>query len=318
MTLSAWSMFCFSLENDLLQNITSPSAVCLASLSFGLSAYWLHTYLSVRSPKRIDADARLNDWFSYWLKIMVLSYLICMMIPLICLLSIDLGRRYSQHIYTREHLTLLEPQSGFRQLQGFAMQHYGLYLHLADTEHGWALNTLNINAYAPASAYTEAGYCRLSLSPSRIYNLRPRTDPVRQHQWLQLIMAHEMAHCLDRSRDLPLGTAVKLRGQASLSPNTTPVKDIADFIIAEHRAETVRWREAFADLYALGYMQLNFPSQAPALTAALKAYRLERQRAEPQHATGCWIEAMSNVPSPSSNTDLVQWADEARSNADCG
>ncbi|MDT1883195.1 hypothetical protein FPK44_20885, partial [Acinetobacter baumannii] len=112
--------------------------------------------------------------------------------------------------------------------------------------------TINIPNASPASMQAASGYCILNLSPQNVLNTVPSL--VDKTLWVQGIMMHEFAHCLDRARDLPNKNSLTPLSTLSIAPEQAKkVTDIQSYLQIERSDQTQLWREAVSDIFAVGY-----------------------------------------------------------------
>ncbi|MFX7930401.1 hypothetical protein ABTK36_19790, partial [Acinetobacter baumannii] len=84
-----------------------------------------------------------------------------------------------------------------------ARKEYGVEVVLGNADQSWASTTVNLPNSSVASMALGPGYCQLNFHRGNILSgFEPvgRVDPV---MWVQGVMIHEFAHCLDMARDTP-------------------------------------------------------------------------------------------------------------------
>lgn len=209
-------------------------------------------------------------------------------------------------------------ENGFLKVKTFADSHFGIPLRLGGYDESWALTELNIPQASVASLRTETGYCTINLSKGNINHMYKSSKYIGSLQeWELLILAHEFAHCLDRTRDLSPRMGGNVLSKSSLPPALRKgVKDINSFLKAEEDKSTVKWREIFADLFAIGYMQIEYPDNAKSLKDSLIYYRKDYS-GESTHETSCWLKYSSEFYKPKSLSEVNNWADFIREKAPC-
>ncbi|MBS9446456.1 hypothetical protein [Xylella fastidiosa] len=210
---------------------------------------------------------------------------------------------------------MTDPQ-GFPMLHKLAREQYGVEVVLGDAEDSWAYTTLRLPNASAASMGTRSGYCVLNFNKSNVlggFKSAGQVDPV---MWVQGVMMHEFAHCLDGSRDMPT-FGQKAVGVRSVAPSDTPnVKDIQSLVEASTRPTTQLWRESVADIMAVGFWKLAAPNAAHELAAELRQKRADAKH-DTTHATMCWIDFANQATPPSSTGELFEWADKLRNQAPC-
>jgi hypothetical protein len=212
-----------------------------------------------------------------------------------------------------------DPQ-GFGFIRNLAKRDFGKLVLLNSPGASWA-NTMTLSQISsPASMSTDSGFCTLSISPAALRSrLQGRTDALRDLEF-KGVLVHELAHCLDLSRDLWKGPGQPSTANA-LPPSTVAgVHDLESYLMAGRSSpNTGLWREAFADVFLVGYWRLKQAESAAALTAGLRAKRAADGAAgDADHSTVCWIDAAMKAAPPDSLAELVEWADTARRAPACG
>ncbi|WP_338879949.1 hypothetical protein [Ralstonia pseudosolanacearum] len=212
---------------------------------------------------------------------------------------------------------LADPQ-GFPMLQEFAKSYYGVDVVLGDVDESWASTSANLPGSSIASMMLVSGYCRMSMYRGHLAENFPPAPDVDMVSWAHGVMMHEFAHCLDEYRDLP-GEAGKPAGTLSLAPTDAKgVSTIATYLKATEAHSTVLWREALADVFAVGYWRLAMvPGEAAKMIASLRAIRVSHAGEDAVHGTACWIDRAAKAPMPASYQELLRWADALRSSATC-
>lgn len=224
----------------------------------------------------------------------------------------------SQFRFNEARKLLNDDPRGFPMLRAFARENYGVEVVLGDQESGWALTEMRIPGSSVATMSLASGYCEMNMNRQRLmHEFGPAldNDPT---QWMQGVMMHELAHCLDASRDMPSFNG-RPPSTFALSPlDASNVIDARTYIAATRKSSTVLWREALGDVFAIGYWRLAAsPAQADSLAARLRAKRAEDAGTDRGHATICWIDQAVRAPLPGSNKDLLRWADQIRSSSAC-
>jgi hypothetical protein len=165
----------------------------------------------------------------------------------------------------------------------------------------------------------QPGYCLLSVWPHGVAASFSSNAAVGidDRLVLRIIVMHELGHCVDMSRDA--GSFADPRaGTRSVAPkDAAGVHDVASLYEAGRRNSTGQWREVYADLFAIGYARVTYPSISLAIGRLLSAERAAAAKIDPIHATSCWIDAASKASGPADLADLPSWADRQRSGASC-
>lgn len=222
--------------------------------------------------------------------------------------------------FEKEHLNEIEGNSSFYSIQQFAKKYYNAPLVLGGYEESWALTTLNIPQASPASLRSGTGYCTVNMSKSNLQYMYSRSsNKIKYEDWEIMVLAHELSHCLDRAADLPVGLGEKIKGVSSLAPSVrkdVKFDDIQTYLKAEEQPETQLWREAYADVFAIGYMSLVKNGNISDLRDSLIKYRNGRKE-DVTHYTACWLEYSKTVANPKTGFELNAWANFIRVKAPC-
>lgn len=239
----------------------------------------------------------------------------------ICLLAPAVSERVKENsvsAFRADRERFLADPKGFPMLQQFAKSYYGIDVVLGDVDESWASTSVRLPGASIASMMLVSGYCRMSMYRGHLAENFPPAPNVDMVSWSHGVMMHEFAHCLDEYRDLPGGTA-KPAGTLSLAPSDAKgVNTIATYLKATEAHSTVLWREALADVFAVGYWRLTVvPSEAAKMIASLRAIRVGRAGEDAVHGTACWIDRAAKAPMPASYQELLRWADALRSSATC-
>lgn len=234
-------------------------------------------------------------------------------------LTSGLVQALSQRTFQQEWRRLSGDPQGFPMLRSFARDNYAVEVILGDVNSGWAETEMKIPGNSPASMSLQSGYCQMNMNRTRVLR---EFGPALQAEivlWTQGVMMHEFAHCLDTKRDM--------RGFNGQSPSTFAlapsdakgVTDVRTYIAATERASTMLWREALADIFAVGYWRLSAsPEEAAKLALTLRGKRsVDSAAGDRAHATMCWIDQAVRSPLPGSYKDLMKWSDGLRSAGSC-
>lgn len=223
----------------------------------------------------------------------------------------------SQKEFAAQREVFLNDPHGFPWLRRIAREEYGVDVVLGDVSESWALTTLDIPSASPASMATGYGFCVLNMSSQKLLRELPPPTVSVSPLWIQGVMVHEFAHCLDGLRDYKAFTQGLISAN-SIAPVDRPrVNDVLSFLEAQRTSSTLLWRESLADIMAIQFWKLSVPAQATNLIAKLREQRLKSQSSDPSHATMCWIDHAAGAEVPASNEQLFESADRLRSSALC-
>lgn len=305
--LIAWTSAAFLWDlNNIAHLLTSTPFWLLSILTCITVSYWLNVEIRLNTidGKPVKHQKLVCAFFS---------------IPLTIFLAAVIGltvlgfNLISQGSY-KDRLKDFEKNS-FGHIQKYASSNFKLPVVLLG-ENGWGF-TQNTHSplYSPGLNWMSSGYCVMIVDPDRIANMLPLFSPVDKKDWTTLILVHELGHCVDISRDMPMGFNNQPTGVHSLAPANQSVKDLPAYFKAEIDKSTVLWREAFSDVFAVGYAYLNL-KDPDALFDALYAMR-EKSPGDVTHQTQCWLDAVKVADKPVSNETLKEWADNIRKNTKC-
>ncbi|WP_150124100.1 hypothetical protein [Cupriavidus nantongensis] len=226
----------------------------------------------------------------------------------------------SQGRFQQERIRLNDDPQGFATLRAFARDNFAVEVVLGDVlSGGWAETELSIpSGGSPASMSLASGYCEMNMNPARVQREFGPSQKIDAPLWTRGVMMHEFGHCLDTRRDLP-GFNGRPPATFALAPiDANGVVDARTYIAAGRKRSTMLWREAFSDIFAVGYWRLSTSSEhAARLTQMLRAKRAENAALDKAHATMCWIDQAAQAALPGSYKDLVSWADQIRSSKSC-
>ncbi|MCE3605726.1 hypothetical protein LXA47_19260, partial [Massilia sp. P8910] len=172
---------------------------------------------------------------------------------------------------------------------------------------------------SPALMNTGNALCELSFSRESVGNNFAGGGHLDANMWARGVMVHELAHCLDVRRDFT-GPSGAWSNVLAISPHdrNTINNGTSYYQIAAHKLSTQLWREAVADIMAVGFWRLHLrPVIAQNYSASLRKKRTARTD-DAAHSTTCWIDVASSTVAPTSDEDLFNWADRVRTSASCG
>lgn len=301
--------------------------VALLCVGLALGLGFNVSYVSIgRNPILYATIAVVFGLFSmYWLtrateKKNVVNNLWAFAIPVIVFFTMTYLReeaeKYSVRQFEAERSAFASDPNGFEFLKKLAQKEYGVTVFLAGSSNSAASPLMRGSAHAVSQMRTEVTHCTLSFSKAEVIDTR-EIKKDKQDLWIRGVLMHELAHCLDRRRDIQRPGEFQTR---SLSPAVAPHHDVdaESFVAAEETAATKLWREAFADIFTAGYWRLSAtPKENSYLVENLGSWRAENAKVDPTHATTCWIRAAADSIPPAGLEDLVRWADEVRKTPEC-
>lgn len=139
-------------------------------------------------------------------------------------------------------------------------------------QEAWSRTTLHVIGSSPAFMNSSNGLCELSISRESILNGFAYPPNQSLDLWVDGIMIHELAHCLDVRRDYA-GQGGAWTGVRSIAPADRRGIDDGPghYTVATKRETTQLWREALADMMAVGYWRLNTtPAEFKEMTVTLR------------------------------------------------
>jgi hypothetical protein len=302
--VAAVAVTCRALASDMTM------LAALIVLTAGAGGLWASTrpWLDRRNDPRQGRWERPIVIGACALMVPVLTYLIPLLVGLVI-------QRVSIEQFNADRAAFVADPQGFPLLRKLAREQYGLEVVLGDADQSWASTTVNLPNASVASMALRPGYCHLSMHRANVLRGFEPVGHVDKGRWVQGVMMHEFAHCLDGSRDMP-AFGQRTIGTRSLAPmDATNVQDIQGFLEAGTHA-TQLWREAVADTFAVGYWKLTAPADAGDLVASLRRKRTDAHL-DTTHATMCWIDHAEKADLPASTADLFTWADRLRASAPC-
>ena len=237
----------------------------------------------------------------------------------LALCIVDIEKFASIKSFNEERAKLLHDPRGFQVMKDFAMKNYNVVLVLGNSDDSWAPTTLTIPGSSPAIMDVMSGFCLLSFNTDQV-NTLGHPDGMTDF-FYQGVMAHELGHCLDIKRDTPSFSDHKVNVFSIAPADAKSVHNLNDYLNSEKLKSTELWREAVADIFAIGYWRLIVPdnAQKQKLENSLLFDRISglKKNKDVTHATMCWIKAAMAAPSPASTKDLFGWSDTLRSTAKC-
>lgn len=304
--VAAMTMLSLAIANDM------TLLTLLAVLTAAAGGLWASTrpWLDYRN------DPRQHNWerpiviIACAVFVPVLTYFITFVVGLII-------QRVSIEQFNADRAAFLSDPQGFPLLRKLAREQYRVEVVLGNAYKSWASTTVNLPNSSVALMELQPGYCHLSMHRANILRGFDPVGSVDSVLWVQGVMMHEFAHCLDGLRDTP-AFGQKIVGTHALAPmDAKKVKDLEGYLEAETHEATQLWREAVADTFAVGYWKLTAPTAAGDLVASLRHKRANAAPQDVTHATMCWIDYANRADVPVSTVDLFKWADRLRSSAPC-
>lgn len=280
--------------------------IVLSALTAWVSAFFIWKYLF----KDLESKGRI-----------FLTIMLSLGSPVLMLLAsslfLELNMLYQEKKYTAAVSMERENEQGFLKIKKFSESQFGIPLRLGGYDESWALTTLTIPQASVASLRTETGYCTINLSGPNLHNMYQQSKYSGPFQdWKLLVLAHEFAHCIDRTKDLSPSMGMTILNTNSIAPPARlEVKDIYSFLDAEEEVPTQLWREAFADLFSVGYMYVEDPQIGLKLEDSLINYR--KSRNDTIHSTSCWLDYARDKAKPKAPEDILLWANDMRIKAPC-
>jgi len=305
--LIAWTSAAFLLDlSHLAHLLTNMPFWVLSIVSVITVNYWLNHENIIT---QVDVKPLKYQKVFYW----IISIPITMMLALCIVIIVWCFSTYSQKAYT-EKIKEYEKTS-FGHIQNYAFDNFKVPVVLMG-ENGWGFtqNTLS-PLYSQGLNWMGSGYCVMIADPDRITNMLPLFSNVNKKDWTTLILIHELGHCVDISRDMPMGFSKEIMGTVSIPPSNKSVEDLPTFLNAELDKNTMLWREAFSDVFAVGYAYLNL-KDPDSIIDALYEMR-ENSAGDITHQTQCWLDAAKVVDKPVSNEKLLEWTDNIRTSIKC-
>ena len=244
----------------------------------------------------------------------IIAFFMFVLPCIIYFISLGLGKLFESTLIKRYEIyreDFMADQNGFPFIKAFGLEHYGVQVVLAHP--ATKLSMISLPYQGVGLMFVKAGYCELTLNKSTILRQYNGEYP---SAWIKGIMAHELAHCLDVSRDMPSSFKSREIGTKSIAPSeSTKVVDLESYLKAEMIHSTRLWREAFADAFSVGFLRMTETEGSDQLVAELLKWRTTGK--DTSHATGCWIQHAARTDLPPTRADLRQWADEVRTQAGC-
>lgn len=222
---------------------------------------------------------------------------------------------YNQHEAEVERFA--SDAEGMPALRKLAKEQLGLDVVLNSSSSSWLSTALALPGASPASIDMGPGYCLLSVDRDSLFHDFGIKDANLRTVWLKGVLIHELTHCVDITPDMPLARSDRQVGHHALAPAVAAnAKDLESYVEASHSPQSRRWREAYADIAAVGYWRLTLPDGAAILIGTLREKRISNEK-DLSHRTECWIDIANSAKPPESVAKLPQWADEIRGQAHC-
>jgi hypothetical protein len=206
--------------------------------------------------------------------------------------------------------------AGFPSLAGTARDLWKVDVELDEVDGSPGAVVAAESDGSPATVEIHRGFCVINPQPRMAERYVGVAEaPEYRQDALWVAVAREIGRCVDVSRDegtlLAGGSAFK-----SLAPaDSYGISNAHDYFVATTKLTTRRWRDGYADAFAVGWMRLVKPEYARQLADTLLHDREERERASDMpdgNPTGCGIQSALNAPGLTSLADLPSWADGVR------
>lgn len=300
---------------------TTLNARAIASDTLAKAGLWLLAFAAgcLWTATRPWMQQRNNSGQARWVHrifIAIIAVAVSIVVaPVTNLVGLGMQQLSLRQFKVERDAFLADPQ-GFPVLHKLAREQYGVEVVLGDAEESWASTTVDLPNSSVALMNLGPGYCHLSLSRSSVMRRFGPVPGVAPALWVQGVMLHELAHCLDISRDTPAYGERAVTTRSIAPVDAGGLQTIEGFVEAHARPATQLWREAVADIMTVGFWRLAAPGAASDLTANLRRHRAEAVH-DKEHATMCWIDFASQAAAPSSTAALFAWADRLRSQAPC-
>ncbi len=223
----------------------------------------------------------------------------------------------SMNHYQSDVAAFSKDPEGFHMIQAFARKNHDIEVVLGTEDQSWLRTAAMLPGSSYASVSVHNGFCQMNLFRKSLETSWTTSESRLTTHWVQGIMIHELAHCLDLARDLPNFHDTGLHTHSIAPADAGAVHDIASYVAASDRRKTQRWREALADTMAVGFWRLGNEHDAKVLATDLRSKRIADAKSDQVHATACWIDQAMATSAPSSPKDLMAWADSNRKAARC-
>jgi hypothetical protein len=169
---------------------------------------------------------------------------------------------------------------------------------------------------SPATVEIHSGFCVVNLTPRTVErSVGVAEEPLYRQDALWVAVARQVGRCVDVSRD-ESGPPVQGEAFKSLAPvDGYGISNAHDYFLATSRETTRRWRDGFADAFAVGWMRLAKPEYARQLADTLRHDQEVNASDDAGLQTGCAINPAVQATTPASLEDLPAWADRVRATA---
>ena len=241
------------------------------------------------------------------------SFFLCFLSLLLILWSTSLIEIYEKKVFDNRVDKFSSNKNGFLFIKKFASDYYDVDLILA-TENKSSF-PFNIPSVHMPSIEVE-NRCILNMSGG--YNMPvPFDENSDMHQaWLEGVMIHELAHCLDISRDHKDESIESVTTYSIYPPYTELINDFQSYYEISKLNANKNWREVVSDIMALGYFRIQYEENFYVLKEALIEYRTSNKD-NYIHSTSCWIEKIDKDDLPEKYDDIFKYADELRRTLPC-
>jgi hypothetical protein len=306
--------------------------LCIAAWAFGTKSIGMSPWLAAPGAALTAGVgifwANQKQWLletqgkphPRWMSAALGAFVGCGTVVIACLLPYFVGviaQTYSVRQFNTDRDAFMKDPAGFPMIQAFARTNFDIDVVLGDDGDSWASTTLSLPGSSPASMETGPGFCELRISREGLLRDFAPVHKRNAKLWVQGVMLHELAHCLDISRDFPAFGIHRVQTHAIAPLDRAGIIDIESYLTAKRKPSTKMWREALADIFMVGYWRMAYPSEARALIEELTEKRNANKTSDKVHATMCWIGHASRANLPPNESALLQWADRERSATDC-
>jgi hypothetical protein len=206
--------------------------------------------------------------------------------------------------------------AGFPYLATTALNAWKTDIELEDVDVQAAGEAPGDSDGSPATGEIHSGFCVVSLTPRTLErSVGAAEDPAYRQDALWVAVARQVGRCVDVSRD-ESGAPVSGMSFKSLAPvDAFGIANSHDYFLATKKTTTRKWREGFADAFAVGWMRLAKPEYARQLADSLRHEHELNASDDSVTSTGCAIEPAMQAATPASLEELPAWTDRVRASA---
>lgn len=285
------------------------SAVC-SVLVFYLATIYQPSFLILMILISLSVALSIVVLYVYIKREVIPSCIVMLTFTLIWLAIYSLENDFNNGI------NKLESSGEFNTVKSIALKNFNTNVGLANGRNGFNMT----NPYGLSPAMSIMGYdsCYLYINRTRtIIAFKGFFDTnINDSHLIEGIMMHEVGHCLDRKRERNelIGTVIDPN---SISPNMRKEQiTLQKYEIITDSPELRRWREVFADIFAIGFWKVKYPNEYNILLNNLIKQRGSNKK-DTIHNTTCWLDYLKKKAPPKDMSDLMDWADKIRNDAEC-